>query len=74
MYGLMLGNLNNQDFEDNRITSLACYVKKVEELYSILENENRENKENMDNDGNDSEKIHLENGPRIKSVQVKQRL
>lgn len=61
MYGLMLGNLNNQDFEDNRITSLACYVKKVEELYSILENENRENKENMDNDGNDSEKIHLEN-------------
>lgn len=61
MYGLMLGNLNNQDFEDNRITSLACYVKKVEELYSILENENRENKENMDNDRNDSEKIHLEN-------------
>lgn len=58
MFGLMLGNLNNQDFEGNRITSLACYVKKVEELYSILENEN---KENMDNDGNDSEKIHLEN-------------
>ncbi|WP_270635731.1 FRG domain-containing protein [Limosilactobacillus mucosae] len=58
MYGLMLGNLNNQDFEDNRITSLACYVKKVEELYLILENEN---KADMDNDGNDSEKIHLEN-------------
>ena len=39
MNELKLENLGNQYFEDNEITSLADYVKKVEELYSILEKE-----------------------------------
>ena len=49
MHELKLENLGNQYFEDNEITSLADYVKKVEELYSILEKEDRDNKENMVN-------------------------
>lgn len=43
MHELKLENLGNQYFEDNEITSLADYVKKVEELYSILEKEDSVN-------------------------------
>lgn len=46
MHELKLENLGSQYFEDNQITSLADYVKKVEELYLILEKENKANEEN----------------------------
>lgn len=46
MHELKLENLGSQYFEDNQITSLADYVKKVEELYLILEKENNGCKEN----------------------------
>lgn len=46
MHELKLENLGNQYFEDNEITSLADYVKKVEELYLVLEKENKANEEN----------------------------
>ena len=41
MHELKLENLGSQYFEDNQITSLADYVRKVEELYLILEKENK---------------------------------
>lgn len=53
MHELKLENLGNQYFEDNEITSLADYVKKVEELYSILE------KEDSVNEKSDSEKNNV---------------
>lgn len=46
MHELKLENLCSQYFEDNQITSLADYVRKVEELYLILEKENKVNEEN----------------------------
>lgn len=46
MHELKLKNLGSQYFEDNQITSLADYVRKVEELYLILEKENKVNEEN----------------------------
>lgn len=46
MHELKLENLCSQYFEDNPITSLADYVRKVEELYLILEKENNVCKEN----------------------------
>lgn len=36
MHELKLENLDSQYFEDNRITSLADYVKELDELYSSL--------------------------------------
>jgi|GEM_PF-1415941 len=53
MHELKLENLGNQYFEDNEITSLADYVKKVEELYLILK------KENSANEKSDSEKNNV---------------
>lgn len=52
MHELKLENLGSQCFEDNKITSLADYVQKVEELYSILEKENNANEKNNSEEDN----------------------
>lgn len=52
MHELKLENLGSQYFEDNKITSLADYVQKVEELYSILEKENNANEKNDSEEDN----------------------
>lgn len=45
MHELKLENLDSQYFEDNRITSLADYVKELDELYSSLKEENKNGNE-----------------------------
>lgn len=41
MHELKFENLDSQYFEDNRITSLAYYIKKLEKIYLSLEEENK---------------------------------
>ncbi|MFY4495080.1 FRG domain-containing protein [Limosilactobacillus mucosae] len=41
MSKLRFENLDSQYFEDNRITSLAYYIKKLEKIYLSLEEENK---------------------------------
>lgn len=68
MHELKLENLCSQYFEDNQITSLADYVRKVEELYLILEKENKANEENNgckeNNSGGDQAKELRNDGKR----------
>ena len=65
MHELKLENLCSQYFEDNQITSLADYVRKVEELYLILEKENKVNEENnvcKENNSEGDQAKELRNG------------
>lgn len=41
MHELKLKNLGSQYFEDNQITSLADYIKRLEEIYLLVEKENK---------------------------------
>lgn len=41
MHELKLENLCSQYFEDNQITSLADYIKRLEEIYLLVEKENK---------------------------------
>lgn len=45
MHELKLENLDGQYFENNRITSLADYVKELDEIYSSLKEENKNGNE-----------------------------